>query len=167
MVKDIRFRSEKYTKKIISKDLYKKWLIENPQFSKYSYKEFCDFWKLLAEKHVETVVTTPHGVKLNNNLGHIALKYATSTYLNRNYRNTILANEPVGHLNFGTGGKNGKVVWSVGAVRKINIDLPLIGFQACRNFTTKAANAFKETPELFKISKLTNSNIKNLINPDL
>jgi hypothetical protein len=167
MIKDVRFRSEKYTKKIISENLYKKWLAEYPQYSKYSYKDFCNFWKLLAEKHVDVVVSTSSGVKLNNNLGQVALKYATSTHLNRNYKNSNLINEPVGHLNFASSGKNGKIVWSIGPVRKINIDLPLIGFQACRNFTIKAANAFKETPELFKVSKLTTTNIKNSINPDL
>ena len=40
MIKDIRFRSEKYTKKIISEDLYNKWLTKYPEYSSYSFKDF-------------------------------------------------------------------------------------------------------------------------------
>jgi len=160
MIKDIRFRVEKYTKKIISKELYKKWKKENPENSKYSYKDFCNFWKLIADKYTDTVCENPHGVKLSPNMGEISLKYVTSNVINKNYVSSKLANTPVKHLNFITNGKNGKIVWSVAYVRKINSELPLIGFTACRNFTVKAAKAFKETPELFKISRASIANIK-------
>lgn len=160
MIKDIRFRVEKYTKKIISKDLYKKWVAEDPKNSKYSYKDFCNFWKLLSEKYTDIACTNPHGVKLNSNMGEVALKYVTSNVINKNYNSSNIAKVPVQHLNFITNGKNGKIVWSVSNVRKINQELSLLGFSACRNFTKKAAVAFKETPELFKISRVSLSNVK-------
>lgn len=160
MVKDIRFRVEKYTKKIISKDLYKKWIAENKENSKYSYKDFCNFWKLLSEKYTEVVCNNPQGIKLNSNMGEVALKYVTSNVINRNYNSSNIAKVPVQHLNLITNGKNGKIVWSVSNVRKINQELSLLGFSACRNFTKKAAAAFKETPEVFKISRASIANIK-------
>lgn len=164
MIKDIRFRSEKYTKKIISKDLYKKWIQKYPEYSKYSYKEFRNFWKLISEKYTDTVCENSHGVKLNFNLGEIALKYTTSSNINKNYGSSNKVNEPVEHLNFGTSGKNGKIVWSITYVRKINYELSLMAFKAVREFTAKAAKAFLETPELFKISKASKSNIVNKFN---
>lgn len=167
MAIDIRFRTEKYTKKIISGDLYKKWIEENSENSKYSYKEFCTFWELLANKYTDTVCSNPHGVKLFQNMGEIVLKYATSSNINRNYRSSNLINEPVEHLNLITGGKNGKIVWSIAHVRKINPELPLLGFQACRKFTNKAAEAFYETPELFKVSRFSKANIKSKINKNI
>ena len=163
MVEDIRFRVEKYTKKIISKELYKKWLVENPENSKYSYKDFCNFWKLLANKYTDVASENPHGVKLSPNMGEISLKYVTSNVINKNYVSSQLANTPVRHLNFSTNGKNGKIVWSVAYVRKINTELPLLGFSACRSFTVKAGKAFKETPELFKISRASKANILAII----
>lgn len=163
MIKDIRFRSEKYTKKIITKDLYNKWIEKYPEYSKYSFKEFKNYWKLLSDKYIETVCETSHGAKLSLNLGEIALKYTISQNLNRNYSSSKIANDDVGHLNFGSSGKNGKIVWSVAHVRKINTELPLVAFQACRNFTTKAGQAFSETPELFKISKASKVNRINLV----
>lgn len=164
MIKDVRFRTEKYTKKIISEDLYKKWIEENQENSKYSYKEFCDFWELLANKYIEKTCTIPQGIKFPLNMGEVSLKYATSTNLNRNYRSSNLAKEPVGYLNFGTNGKNGKIVWSIAHVRKINSELPLIGFQGCRKFTQKASKAFYETPEIFRISRFSKGNRINKIN---
>lgn len=161
MIKDVRFRSEKYTKKIISEDLYKKWIIEYPEYSKYSYKEFCNFWKLLSEKYTDRVCDNSHGVKLSLNLGEVVLKYVSSQDTNKNYRSSNITNEPVGHLNFGSSGKNGKIVWSIAHVRKINTELPLVAFQACRNFTVKAGKAFAENPELFRISKASKANVIN------
>ena len=161
MIKDIRFRSEKYTNKIISEDLYKKWILEYPEYSKYSYKEFCNFWKLLAGKYTDTTCSNSHGVKLSLNLGETSLKYVSSQNINKNYKSSNITNEPVGHLNFGSSGKNGKIVWSIAHVRKINTELPLIAFQACRAFTKKAGIAFSENPELFRVSKASKANIIN------
>jgi hypothetical protein len=166
MVKDIRFRVEKYTKKVISKDLYKKWLSENPENSKYSYKDFCNFWKLLANKYTDIVSENPQGVKLSPNMGEISLKYVTSNVINKNYASSNIANTPVQHLNFGTNGKNGKIVWSVAYVRKINPELPLVGFSACREFTIKAGKAFKNTPEIFKISRASKINRQALVDKE-
>lgn len=163
MVKDIRFRSEKYTKKIITPDLYLKWVEEYPEYSKYSYKEFCNFWKLLANEYTDTVCDNSHGAKLHFNNGQLVLKYTNSSGFNKNYKISKLANEPVGHLNLVSSGKNGKIVWSTAQIRKINPELPLIAFQACRNFTVKASKAFVDTPELFKITKASAGNIKNII----
>lgn len=163
MLKDVRFRSEKYTKKIISEDLYRKWIQEYPEYSKYSFKEFCNFWKVLADKYVDKICTNSHGVKLAFNNGEIALKYVNSTNLNKNYNISNIAKEPVGYLNFSTSGKNGKIVWSTAHVRKINTELPLLAFKACRNFTIKASKAFLDTPELFKISRVSKGNVKNII----
>ncbi len=163
MVKDIRFRTEKYTKNIISEELYNKWVLEFPEYSKYSYKEFKDMWKLLSKEYINSVVTNSHGVKLYSNIGETILKYTTSGDVNRNYNSSKIAQEPVGHLNFASSGKNGKIVWSVAYARKINSELPLIGFQACRNFTEEAAKAFLETPELFKVSKSSKKNVQAII----
>ena len=154
MIKDIRFRSEKYTKKIISEDLYNKWLTKYPEYSSYSFKDFENFWKSLADKYTEIPCTNSHGVKLQFSLGELALKYTNSKEINKNYNSSKITKEAVGHLNFGSSGKNGKIVWSIAYVRKINSELPLIAFKACRNFKIRAAKALSETPELFKISKI-------------
>lgn len=167
MIKDVRFRSEKYTKKIISKDLYKKWIQENPKFANYSYMEFRNFWKLLMNKATDIVCNTSHGIKLQLNMGEIALKYTTSQDINRNYNSSNITKEAVGHLNFASSGKNGKIVWSISNVRKINTELPLIAFHACRNFIKKAAKAFLDTPELFKVSRASKMNRLNIMNQNV
>ena len=157
-MKDIRFRTEKYTKKIISEELYQKWINQYPEYSKYSYKDFVKFWELLANKYTDSIVINPNGVTLYSNMGEVVLKYTDSSDTNRNYKNSNIVKDFVKHLNFISSGKNGKIVWSVAYARKINSELPLIGFQACRNFTIKAGKAFHETPELFKISRSSKIN---------
>jgi len=163
MVKDIRYRPVKYTKKVISKELYNKWIKENPEYSKYSFKEFYNFWKLLANEYKKNITTNTHGIRLSFYMGDISLKYVTSTDINKNYKSSKEAGVDVGHLNFITSGKNGKVVWSVNYARKFNSELPLIGFQPCRNLTEMATEAFRESPELFRITKVSKSNIESIL----
>jgi len=97
-------------------------------------------------------------------MGDISLKYVLSTDVNRNYGKSKKAGEAVGHLNLITSGKNGKIVWSVDYARKFNCELPLVGFQSCRDLTTKAAISFKENPELFRITKTSKGNIDAILN---
>lgn len=163
MIKDIRYRPIKYTKKVITKELYKKWIQNYPEYSKYSFNEFKKYWDIIASKYKELIVNTTHGIRLPFYMGDMSLKYVNSSELNKNYHNSKKANEDVGHLNFITSGKNGKIVWSVDYARKFNSELPLIGFQACRDLTQKAAFSFKENPELFRITKVSKGNIEAIL----
>lgn len=166
MIKDVRYRPTKYTKKVISKELYEKWKIAYPEYSQYSFREFCSLWKMVAERYKEVVCESSHGVRLPFYMGDISLKYVTSTEVNKNYKNSDEIKDSVGHLNFITSGKNGKVVWSVDYARKFNCELPLIGFQGCRDLTSKAASSFKENPELFRITKVSKGNIEAILNKE-
>lgn len=164
LVKDIRFRPTKYTKKVISEELYEKWKTAYPEYSRYSFEDFYRFWKMLANEYKQDIVTNTHGIRLPFYMGDISLKYVLSTETNRNYGKSKDVGEPVGHLNLITSGKNGKIVWSVDYARKFNCELPLIGFQSCRDLTMKAAISFKENPELFRITKTSKGNIDAILN---
>lgn len=163
MIKDIRYRPTKYTKKVISKELYEKWRKAFPEYSRYSFRDFKRFWNMLASEYKEATVTNSHGIRLPFYMGDISLKYIISSDINRNYNSSKIANEPVAHLNLITSGKNGKIVWSIDYQRKFNSELPLLGFQSCRNFTEMAGNSFKETPELFRITKVSRGNIDAIL----
>lgn len=158
MPKDVRFRTEKYTTKIITEDLYKDWIKENNEYSNITFKEFKSLWKLLSNKYVDTIVNTSHGVNLSGSMGEMSLKYVDIQIKVKNYGKSREIGEDVGMLNLITSGKYGKVVWSVDHARKLNNMLPLLGFEACRDLTIKAGIAFKETPELYKKSKTTGRN---------
>lgn len=164
LVKDIRFRPTKYTKKVISEELYERWKIAYPEYSRYSFEDFYRFWKMLASEYKQDIVTNTHGIRLPFYMGDISLKYVLSTETNRNYGKSREVGEAVGHLNLITSGKNGKIVWSVDYARKFNCELPLVGFQSCRDLTTKAAISFKENPELFRITKTSKGNIDAILN---
>lgn len=163
MIRDIRFRPTAYTKKVISKELYKKWKKAYPEYSKYSFSDFKNFWKIISNEYKHVVVNTTHGVRLSLYMGDISLKYVISSDLNRNYKNSNEAKEPVGHLNLITSGKNGKIVWSVDYARKFNCELPMLGFETCRNFTKMASKSFLENPELFRITRASKRNVEAII----
>ena len=125
MIKDVRFRPTNYTKKVISKELYEKWIKQYPEYSNYSFKDFKKFWETIASQYKKVITSNPHGVRLSFYMGDISLKYVFFTEVNRNYKLSNQINEPVGHLNFITSGKPGKIVWSVDYARKFNAELPL------------------------------------------
>jgi len=163
MIRDVRYRPTKYTKKVITKELYNKWKKTYPEYSHYSFLEFKKFWKMLANEYKEEVVSNSHGVRLSFYMGDMSLKYVVSTETNKNYKSSNEVGEPVGHLNLITSGKNGKIVWSIDYARKFNNQLPIVAFQSCRDFTHKAAEAFRENPELFRITKVSKGNIEAIL----
>lgn len=164
MIKDIRYRPTKYTKKVISEELYNKWIQKYPEYSKYSFRQFCNFWKMIADQYKEIIATNTHGIRLPFYMGDMSLKYVTSTEVNRNWKNSNQIGEKVGHLNLITSGKNGKIIWSVDYARKFNSELPLMGFQSCRDLTNRAAISFRENPELFRISRMSRGNVEAILN---
>ena len=85
MPKDVRFRTEKYTTKIITEDLYKDWIKENNEYSHITFKEFKVLWKLLSNKYVDTIVNTSHGVNLSGSMGEMSLKYVDIQIKVKNY----------------------------------------------------------------------------------
>jgi hypothetical protein len=158
-MKDVRFRTEKYTKKIITKELYDKWLLENKEYEHISYDTFKKYWKHIAEKIVNLTCSNTHGVKLPQYMGELSLKYVISTTI-KNYSASEKLKEDIPYINLISNGKVGKIVWSVLYARKLNSELPMLGFQSCRKFTKKAYNSFVENPELFRVSKASKSNVE-------
>lgn len=163
MIKDVRFRTEDFTKQVISIKLYEKWIKEYPEYSKYSFEQFKKMWHNLAETYKEVTCTSISGVRLPFYMGDLSLKYVTTNSSNINHNKSNIAKEPVGHLNFVTNGKTGKTVWSVDYARKFNCELPMLAFKSCRDLTLRARESFKETPGLFRIARATKKNVEAIL----
>ena len=153
-----RFKRNKYKKRIVTTDLYDKWIAQYPEYKHYTIQMFRKYWVKLANKYMDVAVTNPHGVRLPFYMGDLSVQYTPELDKNISIHKTAQQGVEVRHMNFSTNGKAGKTIWSVDYARKFNKYLPLMGFEAGRKFTEKTTNQLTDTPEIFKDSARSKSN---------
>lgn len=165
-----RFKRKKYRGYFINQDLYKKWLTKYPEYKKYTFTQFRQYWKLLANKYIDIAVTNPNGVRLPFYMGDICIKYTPQLDKNISVHKTAQQGVEVRHMNFATNGRAGKIIWSIEHARKFNKYLPIMGFEGSRGFKVKSTKQLTENPEIFKNSATSKAQrlyrIKKLKNND-
>lgn len=146
-----RFRIAKYRHSFINKDLYEKFIEDNPNY----YISYADF-KLVIEtinlEIVNHVINNREGVFLPKNIGRIWLGlWKDNKELKKQKRRLsesglLMYNDSIEIL-------TGKICWDY----KMNFTKPenheFYAFRAHRDFKKAASKAFKETPELYARSE--------------
>ena len=69
-----RFRKEKYVTEIISKDLYNKWIKDNPEYSNIEFSKFKLIAYAITQRYSDKIIEEPHGVKLPFFCGEICIR---------------------------------------------------------------------------------------------
>ena len=165
-----RFKRKKYREHLITDTLYNKWINKYPEYKEYSCKQFREYWKILANKYIDIVVTNPDGVRLPFYMGDISIKYTPKMDKNISIHKSAQQGVEVKHMNFTTNGRAGKIIWSIEHARKFNKYLPIMGFEGSRGFALKSTNQLSENPEIFKNSATSKAQrlyrIKKLKNND-
>jgi hypothetical protein len=152
-----RFRDTKYSKNLISEELYNEWINDNPSFKDRvpTYGIFLKIWNKLASKYRHYTTTNSMGVKLPKFCGHLSLEYINIEYEAIDITKSTETN-PVPYLNWNTFEKLGKVVWGVRDAMRFNAYLPFIAFKASSEFRKEATKGLRETPGKYKTAKTIN-----------
>lgn len=153
-----RMKKAKYIHKVISEDLYNKWLANNPEYKDTTFKEWKAIWKVIMEVMWEHIHTDTDGIRLPFYNGDICIKYVNHYRLPPERSYLTEEDVDVAALNWSTGGKLGKIVWSIDGARKYNKYLNLFGFKAASKQSSRAHKSFNENPEIFKDKALSGIN---------
>src|SRR5882672_815091 len=70
-----RMRKAKFSKKVITMELYLKFIKEFPEHKEITWREFYDNWLLIAKKTQIEAIHNPLGVKLGSYLGELKLQF--------------------------------------------------------------------------------------------
>ena len=145
-----RFRANKYTTKLVTKDTYLEWRKKNKEHKDITYAEFLEVWFMMTELWMDYVAENTDGIRIPYYIVDIAQEYAPlkKEHYDRKASNILGYDVKIKRK------KGGKVVWSVNHARKKNKNILLYSFHVSRRFREKARGAFAKTPEKFKDSVL-------------
>lgn len=129
-----RMRKGEFSKMVITKDLYKRFLQEFPEHSEVTWREFCDNWMEIAEVIRHESIHNPLGVKLGAYTGELKLQYLPYNLPTDDRKGSQDAGEKLKNLNLILRGKTLRIKWERRAAVKRNKILQFYAFDETRAF---------------------------------
>lgn len=151
-MKHLRFNYRKYSKYVVNKNLYNKWIKCYPEYSHYTYSMFLELVKQLIYKYRTTVIENTDGVRLPFYLGDMSVKYTNIKALDIN--KSIEYEKPIVYKNITTFRKNAKLVYKIDRCVNYNVYLRYIGFKPTRSFAKDVSDKILKKPTMYKNIRL-------------
>lgn len=141
---------------IVCEDLYDKWIKDNPEYKKISFKEFKIIWNEIAKEVRKQTCYNALGVNLPFYTGETKIQFIPVDVkgVDRGTSNEI--GEKANHLNINTKGKIAKITWQRRNACKFNKMLHLFGFEQDRLLSQEANEALNTNPEIYRTMKIIN-----------
>lgn len=133
-------RKSKFSKTVISRELWKKFIEEFKEYKDMTWKEFYDNWLDIANVIRQETVHNPLGIKLGSYLGELKTQYLPHKFFADDKDLSNKLGEKVNHLDIHTKGKVAKIKWERRWAVKFNRMLQFY--------------AFDETREINKLAKI-------------
>lgn len=148
-------RKAKFSKSVITKELWKDFIQKHPEHKKMSWNQFYASWQEIAQTIREEAVTNPLGVKLGSYTGEIKLQYLPYKFEAISGNASEKAGEKVKFLSLVTKGKMAKIKWERRWACKFNKMLEYYGFESTREMNKLAKEYIDKHPEKLRISRNT------------
>lgn len=154
-----RLGKGKYSKILITEELWKEAIANNPDYKEMSYKEFQRIWKAIADSFKDTVINNPLGVKAPFFMGEWKIQYLPYRLEVIDHASSNELGEQIPFLNLHTKGKVCKLMWERRNARRYNRVLDLYAFEALQQgFRDEVAKAIMKNPERYRVTRLKSMN---------
>lgn len=148
----IRFRKTKYTKEIISLDVYKEWIAENPEYVEVTYQDFKLYWRSIAEKVRWHIINNPMGVHLPFYCGDIRVQYIPKSVKVPNIPLGTQLGQVIYDTSLLTKGKGGKISWVRKYASRYNPLILLYCYEPIRDIRRGVKAKIEEAAEIYRNS---------------
>lgn len=148
-----RFAKHQFIYNVVNKDLHEQWQKETGYT--LSFKQFEDVWAKITEVIRTQVVENTHGVRLPFFNGDLVTNYVNMLNSVEKRGLSTQLGYSVKPLNWHSGGKPGKVCWSINHARRQHRRLILFAFNPCRIFSNLAGEGFLKHPEVYRYARTT------------
>lgn len=153
--KSPRMGKKEFSTHLITKELYKKFIKQHPEYKKMKWDEFKQTWEEIAATIRSEAVINPLGVKLGYYLGEIKTQFLPYKFRPLNSEGSNEAGEKVTFLNISTRGKVAKIKWERRWAVRFNKMLQFYGFEPDRKMNAIAKKYVPENPEKIRTSRVT------------
>lgn len=150
-----RMRKAQFSKIVVTKDLFKKFLNEFPEHKGMTWNTFYKSWLEIAEKIRYEAVNNPLGVKMGSYTGELKVQYIPYKMDIPNIPASREAGEIVNNFNFESKGKPARVKWERRAAARFNKILQFYAFDETRELTIAAGKHISENPNSIRVSRVT------------
>lgn len=150
-----RMRKGKFSKMVVTKDLWKKFIKENQDYKDLTWKDFYQLWLDIAYTIRHEAIENPLGVKLDKFTGELKLQYLPYKFEPNDYHTSQEIEEKVNHLNIVSKGKTAKIKWERRWAVKFNRILQFYAFDETRDMNKLAKEYIDKNPTALRISRIT------------
>jgi len=145
----------KFSTQVVTRELWKEFCKNHPEYADMKWDEFYDIWKKIAKKTREEVVNNPLGVKLPNYSGEIKLQFLPYKFKATDFTTSQELNKKVNHANISQRGKTATIKWERRWAVKFNKMLQYFAFEPNRDLNKLAKNRIDENANTIRISRNT------------
>lgn len=150
-----RMRKAKFSKQIITRELWQKFKKTYPEYKWMKWLEFKGFWADITQTIREEAITNPLGVKLGSYTGELKLQYLWNGFKGKNHKLSNEMGEEINHLNLMSKGKVATIKWERRWAVKFNRILQFFAFTATREMNKLADKHTASKPELLRETRNT------------
>ncbi len=150
-----RMRKAEFSKMVVTKELYKKFIKEFSEYKDMQWNEFYSKWLEIAEKIRYEAVNNPLGVKLGSYIGEIKVQYIPYQMEILSREESRRQGEVVNVHNFDSKGKPARVKWERRWAAKFNKILQFYAFNETRELTKAAHEYIVNNPTAIRVARIT------------
>ena len=150
-----RMKKGKFSKMVITMELYLKFIEQFPEYKDMTWREFYDNWLDIAEKVRNEAIYNPLGIKLGSHLGELKLQYLPYKFKAVDPASSEELGEKTAYLNINTRGRPAKVKWERRWAVKFNRILQFYGFDETRELNRLAFKYVQDNPEKLRVARVT------------
>jgi len=148
-------RKGEFSKMVITKELYKKFLREFPEYKDMQWEDFFNHWMAIASKIRHEAIWNPLGIKLGSHTGEIKLQYLPYKLKAMDYHSSEQIGEKTTFLNLTERGKVPKIKWERRWAVKFNKILQFYAFDETRDLNKIAHDYIQKHPDRLRTARVT------------
>lgn len=150
-----RMGKKEFSSHVITKEIYKKFLEQHPEYKKMKWNDFKEYWGDITQTIRSESVINPLGVKLGYYLGEIKVQFLPYKFKPMNIDGSNQLGEKITFLNISTKGKVAKIKWERRWAVRFNKMLQFYGFEPDRKINDIAKVYVPENSEKIRTSRVT------------
>lgn len=149
-----RMRKGKFSKKIITKDLWAEFTSTFPEYKEISWNSFYKAWLDIAETIRTEAMTNPQGVKLGSYTGELKLQYISPEFKGADYKTSQELGTKISYPNLQSRGKVAVIRWERRWAVKFNKILGFFGFEPTREMVKIKVEHADKNPEKIRVARV-------------
>lgn len=150
-----RMRKGQFSKMVVTKQLWKRFIKEFPEYEKMNWEEFYNNWLEIAERVRYHAIYNPLGVKMGSYTGELKFQFLPHKFIAKDHNTSEKEGEEHQFLNIDAKGKVPTIKWERRWAVKFNTMLQFYAFNETREINRLAYLYSQDFLDKLRVSRNT------------